>query len=82
MINSTLLAYRYVSVRRSRSALTTLAIVFGVAVLFASSSLIESNNANLATIARLPGEPDLSLARGDEQPFLADPVLVLQPHLW
>lgn len=72
MVQIILLAFRYLSIRWTRTLFNILAIVFGVAVLFASSSLIRSINVNLQRIARQPGEPDISVMKGDDQSFPAE----------
>jgi len=65
-----LLAYRYLTGRKTRLVLTTLAIVFGVAVLFGMNALLPGvMNAFRHTMISAAGKVDITLSSTSNNPF-------------
>ena len=65
-----MLAYRYLTVRRQRMLLTTLAIVFGVAVLFGMNAMLPGvMNAFRHTMISAAGKVDLTISSASNNTF-------------
>lgn len=69
------LAFQYMMVRRLRTILAILAIVFGVAILFASNNFIRAVVGEIVLDSNLPTRSDLRLVRVDEAEFQADDII-------
>jgi putative ABC transport system permease protein len=69
------LAFQYMMVRRVRTILAILAIVFGIAILFASNNFISAVVDEITLAANLPTRSDLRLVRVDEAEFQADNIV-------
>jgi putative ABC transport system permease protein len=74
-MNTILIALRYLRTRKLRTLLTTLAIVFGVAVIFGSNTMVLSLQETLENAVTPPGEPDVRFTRTSGESFAPQGVL-------